>query len=135
MRFPSMWYVRPAKHQTACAYAQSDQSLCWSLEYSLNCELLTKQHLEFLSLTGGCRGTSESTLVKIPHCWKSHAMAQNLNCLFCRLFHYSFWAIKMLIITFTCESPVHDPMSQCMRCPTMWHFDKCRLRRACAASF
>ena len=22
-----------------------------------------------------------------------------------------------------------------MRFPTMWHFDKCRLRRACAASF
>ena len=26
-------------------------------------------------------------------------------------------------------------LSQCMRFPTMCHFDKCRLRRACAASF
>ena len=28
--------------------------------------------MEFLSLIGGCTGSSESTLVKIPHCWKSH---------------------------------------------------------------
>ena len=33
--------------------------------------LLTEQHLEFLSLKGGCTGKSESTLVKTPHCWKS----------------------------------------------------------------
>ena len=28
-------------------------------------KLLTEHHLEFLSLTGGCRGSSESTLVKL----------------------------------------------------------------------
>ena len=38
-------------------------------------KLLTEHHLEFLSLKGGCRGSSESTLVKMPHCWKSHALA------------------------------------------------------------
>ena len=38
-------------------------------------KLLTKQLLEFLSLKGGCAGSSESTLVKIPHCWKSHVAA------------------------------------------------------------
>ena len=38
-------------------------------------KLLTKQNLEFLSLNGGCTGSSESTLVKMPHCWKSHDMA------------------------------------------------------------
>ena len=27
-------------------------------------------HLEFLSLLGGYTGSSESTLVKMPHCWK-----------------------------------------------------------------
>ena len=42
-------------------------------------KLLTERHLEFLSLNGGCRGSSESTLVKMPHCWKSHAMAQKLT--------------------------------------------------------
>ena len=46
-------------------------------------KLLTEHHLEFLSLQGGCRGSSESTLVKMPHCWKSHVMAhyvlRNIN--------------------------------------------------------
>ena len=38
-------------------------------------KLLTEHHMEFLSLTGGCRGLSESTHVKMPHCWKSHVAA------------------------------------------------------------
>ena len=59
----------------ACAYAQSDQSLCKSLGYSMSVKLLTKHHLELLSLKGGCPGSSESTHVKMPHCWKSHALA------------------------------------------------------------
>ena len=29
----------------------------------------------FLSITGGCTGSSESTLVKMPHCWKSNVVA------------------------------------------------------------
>ena len=37
--------------------------------------LLTEYHLEFLSLTGGYTGSSESTFVKMPHCWKSHVAA------------------------------------------------------------
>ena len=32
-------------------------------------KLLTKHHLRFLSLKGGCIGSSESTLVKMPRCW------------------------------------------------------------------
>ena len=38
-------------------------------------KLLTEHHLIFLSLKGGCIGTSEYTLVKMPNCWKSHATA------------------------------------------------------------
>ena len=38
-------------------------------------KLLTEHHLEFLSLKGGCTGSSESTLVKMSNCWKSHAAA------------------------------------------------------------
>ena len=38
-------------------------------------KLLTEHHLELLSLKGGCTGSSESTFVKMPHCWKSHVMA------------------------------------------------------------
>ena len=36
--------------RSACAYAQSDQSLCKSLEYSMTVKLLIEHHLEFLSL-------------------------------------------------------------------------------------
>ena len=38
--------------------------------------LLTEHNLEFLSLKGGSIGLSESTLVEMPHCWKSHVTAQ-----------------------------------------------------------
>ena len=38
-------------------------------------KLLTEHHLVFLTLKGGCTGSSESILVKMPHCWKSHAAA------------------------------------------------------------
>ena len=39
-------------------------------------KLLTEHHLAFLSLQGGCTCSSESTLVKIPHCSKSHVEAR-----------------------------------------------------------
>ena len=39
-------------------------------------KLLTEHHLKFLSLKGGCTGSSESTLVKMSNCWKSHGTAQ-----------------------------------------------------------
>ena len=38
-------------------------------------KLLTEHHLEFLSLKGSCTGSSESTLVKMSNCWKSHVVA------------------------------------------------------------
>ena len=41
----------------------------------MSVKLLTENHLEFLSLKGGYTGSSESTLVKMPHCWKSHVTA------------------------------------------------------------
>ena len=41
----------------AFAYDQSDQSLCWSFEYSMTAKLLTEHHLEFLRLKGGCTGS------------------------------------------------------------------------------
>ena len=37
--------------------------------------LLTEHNLEFLSSKGGCRGSPESTLVKMSNCWISHAAA------------------------------------------------------------
>ena len=41
-------------------------------DFLLSVKQLTVQHLEFLSLKGSCTGSSESTLAKMPHCWKSH---------------------------------------------------------------
>ena len=49
-------------------------------------KLLTEHHLKFLSLTEGCIGSPESTLVKMPHNWKSHALA-----------HYVIIVISFLI--------------------------------------
>ena len=60
----------------ACAYVQSDQSICLSPEYSMSVKLLTQHHLEFLGFTwGGGRGAAKARL-KLPHCWKSHVTAQ-----------------------------------------------------------
>ena len=39
-------------------------------------KLLTELHFEFLSLKRGCIASSESSLVKMSNCWKSHATAQ-----------------------------------------------------------
>ena len=50
----------------------------------MSVNLLTEHDLEFLSLTGGCTGSSESTLVKMPYCWKSHVTAH-----FYFYFHYA----------------------------------------------
>ena len=52
-------------------------------------KLLTEQHVEYLSLTGDCTGSSESIHVKMRHCWKSHVHV----ILFCDIF--SITEIKM----------------------------------------
>ena len=66
-------------------------------------KLLTEHHLEFLSFKGGCRCSSESTLVKMPHCWKSHATAHFINLFpdkvkFCNLV---FFIVKCEIVIFS----------------------------------
>ena len=38
-------------------------------------QLLTEHRLAFLSLKGGCTGSSEPSLVKKSNCWKSHSAA------------------------------------------------------------
>ena len=55
--------------RSACAYTQSDQSLCYSLEYSISFKLLTKHHMEFLSLNEAAQARLRLQLL---HCWKSH---------------------------------------------------------------
>ena len=62
----------------ACVYVQSDQSLCLLLKHSVSAKLQKEHNLEFLNLKGSCTGSSEFTLNKIPHCWKSHVADQLL---------------------------------------------------------
>ena len=50
-------------------------------------KLLTEQDLEFLSFKGDCTGSSESTLVKMPHCWKARVTAQFFSDVYERMDH------------------------------------------------
>ena len=47
----------------ACAYAQSDQSHCSSLEYSISVKLLTEHVLEVLILKGGCTCNCQNAIL------------------------------------------------------------------------
>ena len=63
-----------------CAVSKaSDQSVHMRrlIRATTNCLniLCVLSYLEFLSLKGVYTGSSESTLVKMPHCWKSHVAA------------------------------------------------------------
>ena len=118
--------------RSACTYAQSDQSLCKSLKYSMTVKLLAEQHLEYLRLKWGCTGSSESTLVKMAYCWKSRPgsnciFAVGLVSVFCISFLWYPWVGLWLWVSFN--------MSCGMKFPTIWHFVKCRLGRVSAASF
>ena len=72
--------------------------------------LLTEHHLGFLSLKGGCTGWPESTLVKMPHCWKAHVMAYIL--------FSDLQSIRRVLV---------DQSAQ-WHLPTLWH-RICSLRR------
>ena len=58
----------------------------------MSVKLLTEHNLEFLSLTRGCTGSFECTLVKMPHCLKSHVAAQlcSMLCTYQMVAHVSF---------------------------------------------
>ena len=62
-------------------------------------KLLTEHHLVFLSLKGGCRGSSESTLVKMSKCWKSHVVAHIFFVAFDYYVHFPSFFSKMYILT------------------------------------
>ena len=67
--------VHEVSNNVVCATGKGSDQPARMLEYFTSVKLLTEYHLEFLTLKGGCTGSSESTLVKMPHCWKSHATA------------------------------------------------------------
>ena len=45
----------------------------------MSVKLLAEHRLEFVGLKADCTGSSESTLVKMPYCWKSHVAAQFMS--------------------------------------------------------
>ena len=66
-------------------------------------KLLTDYHLEFLSLKEGSTGSSDSTLVKMPHCWKSHLLAHLMLQLSCKCLLFAIvTSILTLIGTMIC---------------------------------
>ena len=76
------------------------------LEYSMNVKLMTEHHLEFLSLKVGCTGSYQSTLVKVPHSWKSHALAQLSRLTICRMRNRRFSKdIRAINFRFRKEDP------------------------------
>ena len=93
----------------------------------------------------------ESTLVKIPHCWKSHDVAlirvlmqENLIFLYANnkaadqpahpRSQISTFVIHSLSSVYVLFMEIFF-LSRDTRFSTMWYFNKCRLRRACVASF
>ena len=71
--------------RSACAYAQSDQSLCWSLEYSMN--LLTEHHLDFKAQ----KGTAQARLSL--HLTKCHIVGNHMSRLI-----YDIMMVHVLLI-------------------------------------
>ena len=78
-------------------------------------KLVTEYHLEFLSLKGGCTGSLESTLVKMPYCWKYHLVANYHVQIICSLLEWyptfrgqHFFSDKCLNIS-TCYCCSYSP--------------------------
>ena len=46
--------------------------VCLTLLFPMTVKVLSEHHLGFLSLKGISTGSSESKLIKMPQCWKSH---------------------------------------------------------------
>ena len=65
----------------------------------MSVKLLSEHHLEFLSLKGGSTGLSKCTLVKMPHCWKSHVAAHMSD--------HSYWGHWLWIAAHPCTSVIN----------------------------
>ena len=68
--------VNEISNNVVCATSKASDQPAHTPAYSMIVKLLTEHHLELLSFKGGYRGSSESTHVKMAHCWKSHALTQ-----------------------------------------------------------
>ena len=84
-------------------------------------KLLTEYHLEFLSLKGGCRGSSESTHVKMSNCWKSHAAAQIMFLFFKNTVKYSNSGKYFTIFVNFNKISLSKQLHLCSN-PTVWNY-------------
>ena len=79
MRFPTLGFVlyvtSKGSDQPAHTHSLIRAFASCLPDYSMALWLLSEHHLEFPSLIDGFTGSSESTLVKMPHCWKTHVVA------------------------------------------------------------
>ena len=91
----------------ACAYSQSDQSLCLSLEDSMSVKLLAEQHLEFLSLKGAAQVRLSLHLSK---CYIVGNHMLRLNCFFTLTF-----VSKVIPIIVNLFGHLHTIDSQCRK--------------------
>ena len=73
----------------------------------MSVKLLTEHYLEFLSLKEGCTGSSESTLVKMSNCWKSHAVV-NSNPSTTKYFHIFISQPPVYVMSETWPTPVYN---------------------------
>ena len=81
-------------------------------------KLLTEHYLEFLSFKGGCRGLSESTLVKMPHCWKSHAVAQFFHM---HTYSYILFTLNLIYKLSNCNRSFQSVIGK----QYLWNKSKC----------
>ena len=87
MRFPSMGYVLPAKAQTSlciCAVWSEPLLVTWLLH---DCRATDRISFEVSKLTRRPHSLVQSTLLKMPHCWKPRVAAH-------------FFKNKVMIIVF-----------------------------------
>ena len=79
-------------------------------------KLLTEHHLEFLSLKGGCRGSSEYTDVKMAHCWKSHALAHFIPLTSVSTLHITRYVVLKLEEGYKLSPPMKVQLPQPKMC-------------------
>ena len=70
----------------------------------MSVKLLTEHNLELLSLKGGCTGSPESTLVKIPHCWISHVTGYIMYMVISCIYHTGY----IMYMVISCIYHIHD---------------------------
>ena len=76
----------------------------------MSVKLLTEHRLEFVSLKGGCTGSSESTLVNMPHCSGSiYDILASSRCV--RYAGYIHFSKKR-----KCSDKFHKSIFSCMQC-------------------